>query len=110
MFPFISIFPTIIHVFKANNKNTRKRCEICSMLTVTTLVNVTTPENIRQKSSFLIFSGVIERRCCGVLIFKFELFFIISIVEFEEVIVCWLSQFCAENTTKYWKSLKHMRT
>ena len=31
---FKTVHPNI-HLFKVNNRNTRKRCEICSMLTIT---------------------------------------------------------------------------
>ena len=48
-----SIYLAIIYLFKANNRNTRKRCEICSKLTIKT------PEQ-RQ------------RRCSGVFIVNFE--------------------------------------
>ena len=30
----VIIYPTNIYLFKANNRNTRKRCEICSKLTM----------------------------------------------------------------------------
>ena len=33
--PFNS-FPANIYLFKVNNRNTRKRCEICSKLTIKT--------------------------------------------------------------------------
>ena len=33
----LSIFPAIIYLFKINNRNIRKRCQICSKLTIKTL-------------------------------------------------------------------------
>ena len=32
----ISVFPANIYLFKDNNRNSRKRCEICSKLTIKT--------------------------------------------------------------------------
>ena len=34
---FISNFPANINLFRVNNRNSRKRCEICSKLTIKTL-------------------------------------------------------------------------
>ena len=36
----ISVFPANIYLFKDNNRNSRKRCEICSKLTIKTLSNI----------------------------------------------------------------------
>ena len=33
--------PATIYLFKVNNRNTTKRCEMCSKLTIETLENVT---------------------------------------------------------------------
>ena len=33
---FPELFPATISLFKVNNKNTRKKCEICSKLTIKT--------------------------------------------------------------------------
>ena len=30
----VKLFPANIYLFKVNNRNTRKRCEICSKLTI----------------------------------------------------------------------------
>ena len=63
-----TIMSASIYLFNVNNINTRKRCEICSKLTVKT------PE---------------RRRCSGVFTVNFEhilqLFSSASIVEFEQV-------------------------
>ena len=59
-------FPVNIYLFKVNKRNTRKRCEICSKLTIKTP----------------------ERRRSGVFIVKFEHIshlFLVTIVEFEQV-------------------------
>ena len=32
--PYITMHPTDIYLFKSNKRNTRKRCEICSKLTI----------------------------------------------------------------------------
>ena len=34
---FSFIFPANVYLLKVNNRNTRKRCEICSKLTIKTL-------------------------------------------------------------------------
>ena len=59
-----------IYLFKVNNKNTRKRCEICSKLTIKT------PErrHWRRSAVFLVYSEPIS-----------HLFFSVSIVDFEKV-------------------------
>ena len=44
-------YPANIYLFKVNNRNTRKRCEICSKLTIKTLER-------RQKCS--VRKGVIK--------------------------------------------------
>ena len=66
--------PVNTYLFKINNRNTRKRCEICSKLTIKT----------------------IERHHCylsGVFIVNFEhaslLFLVFTIVEFEQGNVSW---------------------
>ena len=65
---------TNVYLFTVNNSNTRKRCEICSKLTI--------------KS---------PQRCSTVFIVKFEHvsylftpFFTVSPVGFEQVNVCWV--------------------
>ena len=63
-----------IYLFKVNNRNTRKRCKICSKLTIKT------PEKRR--------SGVFNAKFCSV-----------SIVDFEQVNVTWvLSSSSAQQT------------
>ena len=57
--------PANIYLFKVNNTNTRKRCKICSKLTIKT------PER-RHGTYFTLFSNV-------------------SIDDFEQVNVCWTS-------------------
>ena len=69
-------FPTNIYLFKVNNGNTKKRCKMCSKLTI----------------------KAPERRhwgCCGVFIdlncTKFTPFSSVTIVDFEQVDVSWVS-------------------
>ena len=68
-------YPTNIYLLKLYNRNTRKKCEICSKLTIKT-----------PKRS--------QWRCSGLLTVNFEhishLFFSVSIVDFEQVNVCWV--------------------
>ena len=65
--------PAGIYMFKVNYRNTRKRCEICSQLTIKT------PERRHQRRS-------------GVFIvnFKHRPFSFVSIVNFEQVNACQL--------------------
>ena len=51
--------PANIYLFKVNNKNTRKRCEICSKLTIKTPVNVSWGVyfNIFTKEYILIYQS-----------------------------------------------------
>ena len=58
-----------IYLFKVNKKITRKRCEICSMLTIKT------PERRQWRMSMLWT--------------YFTPFFSVSFVEFEQVTACW---------------------
>ena len=52
-----------IHLFKVNSRNTRKRCEICSKLTIKT------PERRERELHQLIFASsnlaieILEKRC-----------------------------------------------
>ena len=63
-----NIIPANIYLFKDSSGNTRKRCEICSKLTIKT-PSVTV--------SLLL---ALNMLC---------IFFSVSIVDFEEVFVCW---------------------
>ena len=68
--------PANIYLFNVNERNTRKRCEICSTLTI--------------KSP--------ERRCSGdfiVTLNNFTPFSSVSIVEFEQVNISWKVAFLA---------------
>ena len=64
-----------IHLFKVDNRNTRKRCEICEKLTIKTIE--------RRQSFFIV---------------NFEHYFTffpsVSIVDFEQVHVSWVSVVC----------------
>ena len=62
-------FPAKIYLLKDSNKNTRKRCEICSKLTVKTLEQL-----IDVILVFLLLTLNI-----------FHTFFYVSIVDFEQV-------------------------
>ena len=62
-------FPAINYLFKVNNRNARKSCEICSKLTIKT------PE--RRLLSSLLFALNI-----------FHIFFSVSLGEFEQENVC----------------------
>ena len=55
----IIITPTNIYLFKLNNRNTRKRCEICSKLTIKTTANVSWGVyfNIFTKEYILIYQS-----------------------------------------------------
>ena len=44
--PGTNLIPANIYLFKVNNRNTRKRCEICPMLTIKT------PERRQSKCNF----------------------------------------------------------
>ena len=71
---YINSNPVNIYLFKANHRNTREGCEICSKLTIETLER-------RQ------------RRCSGVFIVNFEHFTSFSsapIVDYELVNVSWV--------------------
>ena len=59
------VYPANIYLFKVNNRNTRKRCEICSKLTIKTP---------------LVF----------LLLTYFTLFSTVSIIELEQVNVTWV--------------------
>ena len=52
--------PAKICLLKVNNKNTRKRCEISSKLTIKTLERLLSipPENVRKSLVFWCFQGV----------------------------------------------------
>ena len=66
--------PANKYMLKVHNKNTRKRCEICSKFTIKT------PERLHWLRS-------------GVFIVNFErisIFSSVPIVNFEQVIVCWV--------------------
>ena len=41
--------PTNIYLFKVNNRKTRKRCEICSMLTLTRSTTAVDPQHLKVK-------------------------------------------------------------
>ena len=69
--------PANIYLFKVNNRNTRKRCEVCSKLAVKT------PERLALNTLF----RTPEQRRSGVFIVNFEhishLFSSVSIVHFS---------------------------
>ena len=65
---FLGALPVNIHLFKANNRNSRKRCEICSKLTIKT------PKR-RQWPGSDVFTVNFEH------IYTFR----VSIVDFEQV-------------------------
>ena len=70
---YSELFPTNIYLLKVNNRNYRKRCEICSKLTMKTA-------ELRQ------------RRLSGVFIVNFEHitpFSSVSIVHLEQIILNW---------------------
>ena len=87
----IYIFLANIYLFTVNNRNTRKRCEICLELT-----------------SLLLTTYVIE----FVLIFLlwtlkiYHIFCSVSITDFEQVIV-WLVWTLIEHKGPFWFTLKH---
>ena len=66
--------PANIRLFKVNGRNTRKRCEICSKLTIKTV-----------------------ERCSGVFIVDFEN---IAIVNYKQISVCWAILSCVNITTQ----------
>ena len=65
-------FPAIFYLFKVNNRNTEKRCEICLKLTIKT------PERLQ---------------CFEVLITNFTPFSNSPIADFKQVFVCWVCVF-----------------
>ena len=67
------IFPANIYLFNVNNRNTRKRCEICSKLTIKT------PERRQWRLMFSLLT-----------LNMFHIFSIVSIVDFEQVKVSWV--------------------
>ena len=73
--------PRNIYLFKVNNRNTRKRCEICLKLTIKH------QNDVRHRSGvFIVNSEHIS-----------DLFLVFLIADFEKVIVCWnrrLKHFC----------------
>ena len=66
--------PTNIYLFIVSNRNTKKRCEICSKLTIKT------PE-----------------RCSTVFIVNFTPFLSVSIVEFKQESVFWVPSYRFNN-------------
>ena len=92
--------PTNIHLFKVNNRNTRKRCEICSKLTIKTPKRrpieaqcSTFPANIYL---IKINNRNTRKRCvmCSMSTIKTPerrhwLFSSVSVVDFEQVNVSW---------------------
>ena len=49
----LTYHPAGIYLLKVNNRNTRKRCEICSKLTIKT------PERWRSSGVFIVVNGVV---------------------------------------------------
>ena len=74
-------FPAGIYLLKVNNRNTRTRCGICSMLTTHT----TKRRHWRRSSVFIVN-------------FKHSTPCSVSIVNFEHIIAGWVSLFCIEMT------------
>ena len=82
--PVFTNFPADFYLFKANNKCTRKRCEICSKLTIKT------PERRHWRST-------------GVFIVNFEHIsplFLVFFVDFEHANVSWVSLSTILNTSR----------
>ena len=83
-------FPANIYLFKVNNRNTRKRCEICSKLTTKTL-------EWRQW------------RRSGVFMVNFEhfsyIFLVFLLPDLEKVNVCWVLVFLLLNLNLFNKAV-----
>ena len=67
-------FPTNIYLFRVNNSNTRKRCEICSKLTIKS------PQ--RRSTVFIVNFEHVSH--------LFTPFSSVSTVGFEQVNICWV--------------------
>ena len=67
-------FPTNIYLFRVNNSNTRKRCEICSKLTIKS------PQ--RRSTVFIVNFEHVSH--------LFNPFSSVSTVGFEQVNICWV--------------------
>ena len=104
-------FSTNIYLFKVNTRNTRKRCEIYSELTIKNdqlTINTRTTSSIppENASGNLWFSDVFRRyrrRCSDVFIVNFEHIShhsSVSIVDFEQVNVSWVST--NTNPNRHW--------
>ena len=76
---------TYIYLFKVNNRNTRKRCEICSKLTITTLERLSTVFIVNFMHILRLFSSIYS-------------------VDFGQVNICWVPtcQFINVEITYYW--------
>ena len=70
-----TVYAANIYLFQVNNKSTRKRCEICSKLTIKT------PERRQRRRSgvFIVNSEHIS-----------HLFSSVSVIDFEQVNVSWV--------------------
>ena len=91
------MFPANIYLFKVNNRNSRKRCELGSKLTIKT------PARRRRRSGlFIDNSEPISKPFSSV-----------SIVDFEQVNVCWIRKSFRESSnffiliTMIKKSIEH---
>ena len=69
-------FPANIYLFKIKNRNTKKRCDVCSKLTVKTLDR----HHRRRSSDFVVNFEHIS-----------HLFSSVSIVDFEQVNISWVT-------------------
>ena len=59
------MYPAIIYLFKVNNKNTRKRYEICSKLTIKTGVFIVNFEHILHIFLLLLLSTLNKQILAG---------------------------------------------
>ena len=86
-----NLFSRSIYLFKLNNKNTRKRCETCSKLTIKT----PEPRQLQfpLKSSENLYFAPFSSNC---------------IVNFEDIFVCWEVPFPSKEKTNLETKLRYL--